>query len=339
MSLTPWDELEKNFEILVLGNGASAAVDEGFLYQSLRQEAEGTGRITPNVSEIFNYLETSDFELVLKMLLHTSRVNQALRIDNDTPEAVYSEIKKALIETVRETHVPYEKVLRLLKPMWKFMENFHTVVSLNYDLLVYWAIMAGNEEIGGNHFKDCFVDENNQFRYNKWDELRQGWNGLKKSTLVFYPHGNLCLETDDTNSDRKIQRQEDNNLLNVILKRWEDDNISPLFVSEGTTQQKTKAISRSPYLSTVSKIVLPSLTGNVLVYGWSMSESDVHLVQRLITVNTPKVAISVHKGNKTYTEVEQKCHDFERLVQLCSPFTDVEFFDSQDQGCWLQTPS
>jgi hypothetical protein len=213
--LTPWDEIKgRCWKTLVLGNGASIAAHNAFNYQSLRIKAKDDRRLTPNVSKIFEHLKTDDFELVLKMLWHTSRINQALEIDNSIPDAAYSKIKEALIETVRAAHVSYEDIQHLLKPMSKFMSRFETVVSLNYDLLVYWAIMAGNEEKDGHQFKDCFVNEQ-QFRYDGWQELRKPLESYNNSTLVFYPHGNLCLETDDTNSDRKIQRQKYNNLLNV----------------------------------------------------------------------------------------------------------------------------
>jgi len=81
--LTPWLELEKNYKgILVLGNGASVAVDEVFLYKSLREIAEKKELITRHVSSVFEYLGTEDFELVLSMLWHTFRINQALKIND-----------------------------------------------------------------------------------------------------------------------------------------------------------------------------------------------------------------------------------------------------------------
>ena len=86
--------------------------------------------------------------------------------------------------------------------MAEFMKRFETVLSLNYDLLVYWAMLKGNDEYG-NWFKDGFIDEG---RFdNDYEVLREPL-GAERATLVFYPHGNLILATDLIGDEVKLSR-------------------------------------------------------------------------------------------------------------------------------------
>jgi len=334
-SLTPWNQIKDQYtQILVLGNGASLAVDKVFNYRSLKEVAERNHWITQNISKVFNYLKTEDFELVLNMLRHTSRINRALEISENRSQDTYNEIKDALIRTVRKAHVSYEKITDYLPQMWKFMYRFRTVVSLNYDLLVYWAMLAGNNSLG-RCFKDCFVD--GEFQYDGWNNYRNTINGCDHSTLVFYPHGNLCLASNDTDSDMKIVAGSDENLLEAVLNTWRSGEAIPLFVSEGTSRQKIEAIGRSPYLNAVYKAVLPQLEGSVLIYGWSMSDNDEHLIRGLIKPSTESVAISVHTRDKTERDVRDTCELLTKKIRKYSQDAEVTFFDAEDPDCWVQT--
>jgi hypothetical protein len=60
---------------------------------------------------------------------------------------------------------------RFYPPIGEFLRRFSTVVSLNYDLIVYWAILVSNNKLG-TWFKDCFV--NGQFDHD-WERFRDSW--------------------------------------------------------------------------------------------------------------------------------------------------------------------
>ena len=80
-TLTPWNHIKDLYtQILVLGNGASIAVDKVFNYQSLKNVAEKSHLLTQNICKVFDYLKTEDFLLALNMLRHTYRINAALDI-------------------------------------------------------------------------------------------------------------------------------------------------------------------------------------------------------------------------------------------------------------------
>ena len=76
-----WKALQADFgHGLILGNGASIAFDPRFEYQSLKDRATELSLFTADVKLVFDHLQTDDFELVLRMLWHASRINEALKI-------------------------------------------------------------------------------------------------------------------------------------------------------------------------------------------------------------------------------------------------------------------
>jgi len=163
-----WHDICADFrDGLILGNGASIAFDGQFMYESLKREAENQGLITHSVQRVFRYLDTDDFELVMRRIWHASKINDALGIHNPRTYVAYQRVCNALIEVVREIHPHHADVRPHLISAARFMQQFSTVVSLNYDLLVYWAIQLINDR-APNRFKDCFHD--GEFEHN-WDYL------------------------------------------------------------------------------------------------------------------------------------------------------------------------
>lgn len=327
-----WRDIEDAFEhTLLLGNGASLAIDSSFSYGSLLEAAQSAGYITPNVAQIFNYLGTKDFELVLSMLRTAFHINRALAVDEPATIAAYSDVRKALVSTVRDVHPEHEAVAPHLAAIHRFMKRFDTVLSLNYDLIVYWAMLEGNREYG-TWFKDCFV---NGVLDDDWERMREPYNAAG-ATLVFYPHGNLILGTTLEGGESKISVERDRDrLLPAVLREWEDSERLPLFVSEGGGAQKQAAISRSGYLGTVYNSVMADLGPSVVVFGCALDENDDHIVRR-IARGPARVAKSVFWAGRHPAEVERECADFLARLAVHRSAATVLFFDAQSAGCWLQ---
>ena len=164
------------------------------------------------------------------------------------------------------------------------MRQFSKVVSLNYDLLVYWAILLYNSHTP-SHFKDCFFD-------NKFD------HDCNAATIVYYPHGNLALGTNLLGEEFKITAGVGSGLLETIFSSWRSGGITPLFVSEGTSKHKKAAIDSSPYLSYVYEEVLPELGENIVVLGWSMGDQDDHLLDAVCQGNVRRFAVAADPALK-----------------------------------------
>jgi hypothetical protein len=314
-----WQEIKEDFEAgsLILGNGASMAVSDKFGYGSLFDEATKLGHLTKPVQRVFESFDVEDFELVLRRLWQAKKVNEALDIEVAVVDQSYQIVRKALIATVRDIHVTYQEAEEHLEHIFLFMKSFKKVVSLNYDLIVYWAAMLGNRS-DHSLFKDCF---NAERKFGSWRD--------KVGTLFFYPHGNLVLRRSDFSGAKKIVTGDSSQLLDSILDKWVRKDLAPAFVCEGTKESKEQSISSCDYLEKVFYEVLPNLEKNLVIYGWAMAEQDAHLIEQISKSKPEKVAISVYNNNEVFMgQVEKQLTDI--------GVNKVVFFDSESAGAWNQ---
>jgi len=262
-----------------------------------------------------------------------ARLIRPLRFPMTGPLGPTRPSARALIEVVRVIHVPHSEVLARLGRAAAFMSRFSTVLSLNYDVLVYWAMLVGNED-APNRFKDCFL--NTKFQQD-WEPFREPYRTNGKATLVFYPHGCIALAADLAGAEFKIHAEADGALLDAVFQRWRAGNTSPVFVSEGTTEQKCAAIHRSPYLSTVYEEVLPHLGESVVVFGWALRDNDDHLLDALCCCGVPRrFAVAANPGAANLDEVEARIR--QKLAARLGPNEfELIFFDRSSPDCWIAT--
>src|SRR5690606_17171623 len=332
-AIKDWAEIKDDYENgnLIIGNGASVALHQKFRFDSLKEEAEKLRLFNEDISKLFIEFDTSDFELILRLVWHAKLVNKHLGIIDQKIDSAYENIKEALIKVVKEVHCEHSDIADQLPQLYQFTKQFRTVVSLNYDLILYWILMYGNRNEDGHRFKDCFQGSG-LFR-NNWQDLRNPIRKEKEVTLSLYQHGNLSIFRDAKNTETKVQRGGFEDLLEVITSQWEDNKI-PLFVAEGTGTKKLESIKSSPYLSTIFYEVLPDLItqkANLVIYCWSLGKQESHLVKQIFKNNqSGKVAISIFQNN------QEECHRIYRLIknEKVAPNIEVEFFDSQSSGCW-----
>lgn len=332
-AIKDWAEIKDDYENgnLIIGNGASVALHQKFRFDSLKEEAEKLRLFNEDISKLFIEFDTSDFELILRLVWHAKLVNKHLGIIDQKIDSAYENIKEALIKVVKEVHCEHSDIADQLPQLYQFTKQFRTVVSLNYDLILYWILMYGNRNEDGHRFKDCFQGSG-LFR-NNWQDLRNPIRKEKEVTLSLYQHGNLSIFRDAKNTETKVQRGDFEDLLEVITSQWEDNKI-PLFVAEGTGTKKLESIKSSPYLSTIFYEVLPDLItqkANLVIYGWRLGEQESHLVKQIFkNKQSGKVAISIFQNN------QEECHRIYRLIknEKVAPNIEVEFFDSQSSGCW-----
>lgn len=332
-AIKDWAEIKDNYENgnLIIGNGASVALHQKFRFDSLKEEAEKLRLFNDDISKLFIEFDTSDFELILRLVWHAKLINKHLGIVDQKLDSAYENIKQALIKVVKEVHCEHSDIADQLPQLYQFTKQFRTVVSLNYDLILYWILMYGNRNEDGHRFKDCFQGSG-LFR-NNWQDLRNPIRKEKEVTLSLYQHGNLSIFRDAKNTETKVQRGDFEDLLEVITSQWEDNKI-PLFVAEGTGTKKLESIKSSSYLSTIFYEVLPDLItqkANLVIYGWSLGKQESHLVKQIFkNKQSGKVAISIFQNN------QEECHRIYRLIknEKVAPNIEIEFFDSQSSGCW-----
>lgn len=324
-----WNSIRERYDrgALLLGNGASIAVDQRFSYSSLKEKAQELDAITPTLNNVFKYFKTDDFELILRMLWHARHVNSALDVGENQTTQAYQDVRNSLIQSVRAIHVQPADVGGKISNAATFMANFAHVISLNYDLTTYWAVMAGNEANSEHCFKDCFI--HSEFD-DDWRKFSAPIGNQTSCTTVFYPHGNLALCRDNIEQERKIQAANGMPLLETVLSRWESGDFIPLFVSEGITEQKQRAIGSSTYLQVVLRSVLPSLDMPLVIYGWGIGEHDTHILRQIGKSDISHVAVSVFEDDQTYCDLV-----VDRIREHFHAVPDIVFFDAQSDDCWV----
>lgn len=337
-SIYEFNELVTDQELgnatLILGNGASMAVSSSFSYTNLFGKACNDSILNQTSKNLFETLQTTDFELVMNKLRQAYIINEVLQLDTDNVALhTYDNIRQSLIKTIKEIHVQYADAIFQIDNIRKFLEKFKTVISLNYDLLIYWAIMASNDR-KPYKMKDCFtnhIDGNLGFEYDI-EKLREPYNGGPDPTLVFYPHGNWILASNENNDELKIRINNNTNLFDAIGEKWKQKYV-PLFVSEGSSEQKLKAIRRSTYLNFVYENVLSHLEPTVIIYGWKLAEQEQHLIKKIFSNNKiSNVYISMYLGSNPEPIDEQK--RIASMLKRENRTMNIKFFDAASKNCW-----
>ncbi len=303
--LASWEEVKKSIEEksdrmnILIGNGASQAVWEGFGYKSIYEEAERTGYLLKDDIKLFKSLKTKNFERVLSDLRRNIDTAQSSGYEADMLKEQYAKVKDAMCNSIIGTHISWAKVSDLLATTSKSLRDYNFIFSTNYDLLVYWSIVDKQTSFVDyfwNKKKDgSFFDPGNT---QVWDD----------KTKILYLHGALHLET---TPDRKVRKKRNRgtDLLRQTLKstNWGD---FPLVITEGDSEQKMLSIRKSDYL----KFALEELSHNadpLIIFGHSLSPQDNHLIKAL--ERTPRtIAVSVQPGfdqGRFRREFNTKLHD------------------------------
>lgn len=336
--INSWSDISDRFHrgAILLGNGSSVAVDSRFNYPSILDYSRKRGIISREVETLFEHFKTDDFELVLRLLFHASTINDALSVEDVRTRVAYESLRDCLIRTVRDIHPERYEISDKIPVIYEFVKKFDTVVSLNYDIIIYWVAMYGKDQSDSYSLKDCFTrpgDNNELCFFEDWQYMRKPYYDGENTTLIFYPHGNLIFSRISTGLEYKLKSSE-SNLLSSILDKWKSDECTPLFVSEGTQHHKYEAVGKSRYLHTVYKEVLPKLGRSLVIYGWGFGEQDEYILERMkVGGEIEQVAVSVYGSDQDY------CDRVNKLIsRVLGCHVKIEFFDSNSPGVWCNTP-
>ena len=335
LSIKSWSEIKSSYEggCILLGNGSSMAVHDKLSYTSLFDCANKNSLLIEGVPDLFKKFDTRDFELILRLLWQANFVNTKLDKKSKAIDDAYSNVRNALIESVNMVHPEYGSISDKFHAIGEFLSKFRVVLSLNYDLIIYWSIMDYNNKNRNSHkgFVDCF--KSGAFDYN-WLSYKSYYE--RNTSIVFYPHGNLALCRNIHGGEVKIKSRSNDPLLDIIVEKWRSGNYSPLFVSESDKESKINSITSSAYLSTVYREVISSLgdsvgSDSIVIFGWGFGDQDVHILERLSCSKINKMAISVYKDN---------VHDRDRIIGLIKRVFNgrairVDFYNSTSEGVWV----
>jgi hypothetical protein len=285
--LATWNDLNDiPWTGMLVGNGASCAIWEPFRYKSLYQESCSAAHphpLGPEAINVFQKLDTSNFELVLSALKTTSLVLDAIGQGPAAVDAMYSSVQTALVEAVKSVHIPWADISEESKLAIKTeLLDYEFIYSTNYDLILYWSVMHDSP----SGFRDYFFGP-------KFDlSNTEIW---AKSTKVLFLHGGLHLYRELSGQTVKRKAEPWQNLLDLFGTPLDPPAV-PLFITEGSSLDKLKSIYRSDYLSFCYS-QLTKHKGALVIFGQSLTaEYDAHLIDAIKKSDAKILGISLRPG-------------------------------------------
>jgi hypothetical protein len=273
-----------NARTVLLGNGFSIAqAGSQFAYTNLLEKS-GLAEGSP-VRNVFQVLDTFDFEIVMKALVDAAQIELAYG-DKDRSKKFTEDaaaVREALIHAIRGVHpgVQFDIPIAQRDACAVFLKNFESIFTLSYDLLLYWVILhAATKE-----FQDGFG-------------LGETTDGFRKFNAggycnTYYLHGALHLFV-DAELDTLKRIVTTNTIIDDIATTIRDRAQLPLFVAEGSVSQKLARIRSVPYL-TYCYNELSSSTGSIFIFGHAASDNDAHIYDAICRSRVERVFVFVHQ--------------------------------------------
>ena len=303
--------LEKTKEqtnFLLLGNGFSMSYNkERFSFTSLLESAVSQGLIQKSspVYSVFKQFETKDFEEVVKLLETSVQViKQYCKLNEECEKKILKDaiaLKKHLVEIITNNHP--EKITDILDEEYEncadFIKMFKKVYTLNYDLLLYWTTIRLLDLIEEKKIKDVILSPTDGFK--EGDEEGKDYvvfgNDSTSPQEIYFLHGALHIFDKKNKIIKNTFRRTDVALKEQTLINLEKD-IYPIFVSEGTSEQKLAKIIHNAYLNHCYKS-LKTIGGgkktesNLIIFGTLLKTNDKHIREAIIKSKVKKIYFGI----------------------------------------------
>jgi hypothetical protein len=301
IEIKQWASIRSEYECpdLLLGNGFSINLWQKFAYKSLFDTF--IEKVNEPFKSLFQHFKTTNFELILSHLIHAEKVNSLLNFPTDLIIEAIEILKNGLIKTIEEIHPRNDEVdWSNLDIITEDLSTFKDIYTTNYDLFLYHIIMKSVDK--GRDDKS-YTPYQDYFRKSK----EVGFTEFNRTCLgdknVYYLHGALFLFGNGI-YDLKIQRQSDD-LIGTISKKIKQGHF-PLFITDGTAEDKENSINRSNYLHFCLQKLSESTTP-LLIFGNSLSEFDTHILKAL-KFQPRDLIISIYTKDMAETQLQSELY-------------------------------
>ncbi|MFN3243686.1 MAG: DUF4917 family protein [Planctomycetota bacterium] len=317
----------------LLGNGFSRACrDDIFAYDALFEQADFAG-LSVHARAAFATLKTTDFEAVMTALRHAAEL---VRLYDPTNSALSKQLREdadglreVLVQAIAGSHParPHEIPSDSYERCRRFLSRFKRIYTVNYDLLLYWALMQSElgEEIP---FDDGFrTPESGPTDYVTWEPWKN------HSQTVYYLHGGLHIFDAKSEVQKYTWINTGVPLIDQIRQALEDGKY-PLFVAEGETAQKLARVRHSDYLARALKS-FANIGGTLVVYGHSFATNDDHIFDRLAGNQVRRLVVGIY-GDPDSADNKRIRRRAEMLSERRSAkrSLDVSYFDAASAEVW-----
>jgi len=322
---------------LLLGNGFSIACrPDCFNYGALLEEADFSG-LSVEAQALFASVETSDFEAVIATLLAAEKIVGLYAIaDPDLSARLRTDadcLRDALADVLASTHPDNVGSIE----EWEyqsargFLQHFGHIFTLNYDLLLYWALIQDLEPAITND--DGFrADENDP------DAVYVVWNHFQPyDQNVYYLHGGLHL-FDGGSYLKKVTWKRTGVPIVDQIRAALDEGEYPLVVTEGTTEEKLRKVQHHAYMARGLRSLV-SCQGSLFVYGHSLAGNDAHILRGISKGKFKALFVSLY-GDPASNE-NRLIRERAALLAADRPRTrplEVFFYDAATAHVWDGAP-
>lgn len=160
------------------------------------------------------------------------------------------------------------------------------------------------------------------------------WGDDTINQNVYYLHGALHIYYSGSELKKYCWKRTDVRLLAQISEALRND-MFPLIVAEGLSEQKLRRIKSSDYLSHCYRS-LGRISGNLFVYGHSLAENDRHIFKKIAANHQLKslyVGLFGKPDSKENKKIKETSLALARNRSEKKPL-EVQFFDSQTAKVW-----
>lgn len=276
---------------LLLGNGFSISCRSNiFHYGSLYQRANFAK--VPKAPALFTAAGTQDFEVVIRNLTYAARIIEQY-IPASTQVAAQmlkdaNELKNVLVQAIASNHpaLPFEIQDDDYRFCRGFLSNFERLYTVNYDLLLYWALMHSDLDELALSKNDGFTES----------EIEPGadyvaWGNYQGAT-IHYLHGALHLFDSGSELKKYTWLRTNIPLIEQVRSALAED-FFPLFVAEGTSIAKLEKINHSAYLHKAYRSFC-EIAKPLFIFGHSLADNDDHIIRKIPLGRVPQLFISIY---------------------------------------------
>jgi hypothetical protein len=350
---------------LLLGNGFSISLFPNcFTYASLFQEAKDQGLLAkaPPLEAAFEALGTIDFEVVMEALKAAVKLSGVYGSEPAATKkmAEHAELlKDILVEAIAGRHPSrpgevteeqYENCrafLALFIGLDRGRNHAGKIFSLNYDLLLYWAVLHDVFHIDWSRDPpveqvDQTLDNDDGFRAPEDDYEAEyvAWEQFHAShgQTISYLHGAMHLFERGPELAKLCWERSGNRPLMDQIREALDDDRYPLFVSEGTSAFKLRRINKSAYLSKALRSFASCCDikgGALFIIGHALAANDTHVLRRIKDGKIGQLYVSIFgdpDGRENRIAIA-KARSFANARHEKLPLV-VEFIDASTLHIW-----
>jgi hypothetical protein len=321
---------------LLLGNGFSIACrSDLFRYGSLFDRADfsrlARGR------QAFDVLATTNFETVIRSLRNFTLLASVYAPSDVNAQRIATEdgnaLREVLVVAVANSHPdrPHNIESGEYLNCRRFLRGYKSINTLNYDLLLYWALMQdelADEQIPcDDGFRKPADDPGAD--YVSWDPDNS------KCQTVRYLHGALHLYDTGTEMKKFTWINTQIPLIEQIRSALSQEYY-PVFVSEGTSDEKVGRIRHNDYLCKMYR-AFTEIQGTLVVVGHSLDECDSHIFSDRVGRHgkTRKLYISLFgdPSSASNQTIIRRGTELAGLRKRGRPL-EVKFFDAASVSIW-----